>query len=62
MLWFFFFFFFFFKEQCLPFPIYEYNKPDSTGERSEGGVADACGKGCNIYNTVNETFKVSKLK
>lgn len=54
--------FFFLKNKCLPFPIYEHNKPGSTGERSEGGVADACGKGRNIYNTVNETFKVSKSK
>lgn len=42
------------KNQCLPFLIYEHNKPGSTGER---GAADAPKKKKrhNIYNAASET-------
>ena len=50
------------KNKCLSFLIYKHNKPGSTGERSGGEAADAWEKGHNIYNSVNETFKMGKLK
>lgn len=41
------------KNECLPFLIYEPNKPGSTGETSGGRAADAPEKRHNIYDVVN---------
>lgn len=51
------------KNECLPFHIYENNKPGFTGERTRGG-SSRCPekKGHNIYNTVNEALKNGQIK
>lgn len=48
------------KNECLPFLIYEHNKPGSAGERCGGEAADAWRKGHDVYNTVTETLKTGK--
>lgn len=48
------------KNNCLPFLIYEHNKPGSAGERWGGETADAWRKGRDVYNTVNETLKTGE--